>query len=156
MLYDMLVGRKRRAERTDSALAELKARMEQPPPPLTSFNPGIPDAIGAVIARCLEPDPTKRYQTTEDLAADLDRLDENGMRDCRPGPVQQARAGGGRGSAARAHRRNVISSARAAAAAKQHEPVSILIADFQNRTAIRRSMARSSQRFPEASRRRRS
>ena len=32
-----------------------------------------------MVARCLEPDREKRYQTSAELAADLDRLDENGV-----------------------------------------------------------------------------
>ena len=30
------------------------------------------------MTRCLQPDPAARFQTTEELAADLDRLDEAG------------------------------------------------------------------------------
>ncbi len=77
IMYDLLVGQ-RRAEQSESAIAELQGRMEHPPPPVKSVVPAIPDALDAFVSRCLDPDPAKRYQTTEDLAADLDRLDENG------------------------------------------------------------------------------
>src|SRR5260221_11549390 len=76
MLYDMLVCREHRAGHTDSAIEELRARMEQPPAPVKSVVPEITDALDQMISRCLRPEPTNRYQTTEELAADLDpRID---------------------------------------------------------------------------------
>ena len=132
MLYDMLVGRKRRAERTESAIAELQARMQQAPPPLRSVLPEIPEALDLLVSRCMEPDPEKRYQTTEDLAADLDRLDENGV----PIPIP-----------ARFSKRMIAAAAVLVVAlvtgtwwltrtpvTKMHEPMPVLIADFVNRT----------------------
>jgi serine/threonine protein kinase/tetratricopeptide (TPR) repeat protein len=77
IIYDLLVGQ-HRAEQSESAIAELQARMERRPRPIKSVAPEMPDALDAVVSRCLDPDPAKRYQTTEDLAANLDRLDENG------------------------------------------------------------------------------
>src|SRR5260221_7794183 len=79
MLYDMLVGREHRAGHTDSAIEELRARMEQPPAPVKSVVPEIPDALDQMISRCLQPDPANRYQTTEELAAHLARLDDDGV-----------------------------------------------------------------------------
>ena len=38
----------------------------------------VPEAIDRLIARCLEPDPAARFQTSAELVAELDRLDENG------------------------------------------------------------------------------
>ena len=52
--------------------------MEQPPPAPRSVVADIPESVDRLIARCLEPDPAKRYQTTEDLARELDRLDDAG------------------------------------------------------------------------------
>ena len=85
ILYDALVGQ-RRAERAASAIAELQKRMEQPP--VKSLVPEVPAALADLVSRCLEPDPAKRYQTTTDLAAELERLDENGE----PIPVKIGRA----------------------------------------------------------------
>jgi eukaryotic-like serine/threonine-protein kinase len=78
ILYDVLVGG-RRAERAESAIAELKARMEHAPPPVSAALPEIPPAVDALVSRCLEPDPAARFATSADLVAELDRLDENGV-----------------------------------------------------------------------------
>ena len=40
--------------------------------------PRDPEAIDAITSRCLEPDAAKRFQTTAELQAAFDRLDENG------------------------------------------------------------------------------
>jgi len=132
ILYDMLVGLRRTAK-ADSVVSELRARMEQAPPPPRSLVDTVPEALDRLVARCLEPDPANRYQTTVDLAADLDRLDENGI----PIPVP------------RRFTPRLIALSIAVVAAlvtgtwwltrtppppKQHDPVSVLIADFQNQT----------------------
>ena len=133
ILYDMLVGG-RRAERAVSAIAELQQRMESAPPPPRSIDSQIPEAVDAIVRRCLEPDLTKRFQTTVGLQQALDRLDENG----KPLPILR-----------RVSRRTLIAAAAAvvlllggtyytadwmATPAKEPDPVSVLIADFQNNT----------------------
>jgi tetratricopeptide (TPR) repeat protein/tRNA A-37 threonylcarbamoyl transferase component Bud32 len=130
ILYDLLVGR-RRAEHAQSAIAELQGRMEQPPPPPRSVVPEIPEALDHLVARCLEPDREKRYQTSAELAADLERLDENGV------PIPIKRVVGMRAIAA------LVSVAAALLVGTwyyargrvpvQHPTVSVLIADFDNR-----------------------
>lgn len=41
------------------------------PPPAAQFNPDIPAQINAIVARCLEKSPTKRFQTAGELASAL-------------------------------------------------------------------------------------
>jgi serine/threonine protein kinase/tetratricopeptide (TPR) repeat protein len=133
MFYDMLVGRQRRAQSTQSAIAELQARMAKPPPPLKTIIAEIPEALDRLIGRCIEPDPEKRYQTSQELADDLSRLDGHGV----PIPEQ------------RRYPPILIAAAVAVVAVlvtgtwwftrtpplqKQHEPVAVVIADFQNTT----------------------
>ena len=62
ILYDMLIGG-RRSERAASAIAELQRRMTEAPPAPRTVEPQIPQEIDAIISRCLEPDPAKRFQT---------------------------------------------------------------------------------------------
>jgi len=76
IFLDMLLGK--RHTHAASAIEELKARIEQPPPLAQTIDPTIPKAIEQVIARCLEPDREKRFQTSADLVAALDRLDDKG------------------------------------------------------------------------------
>ena len=132
MLYDMLLGRYR-ATHTDSAVAELKQRMEQAPPPARSIVPAVPEALDKLLTRCLQPDPAARYQTTEELAADLDRLDDFGE------PIPIKRVVGLRVFAAVAALALALTGASWYFARKplppEPEPVSVLIADIENRTS---------------------
>ena len=134
MLYDMLVGREHRGKSAQSAIAELQKRMEQPPPTAKSIVPEIPDALDQLISRCLEPDPANRYATTEELAADLARLGDDGKR------IPLPRRFTPRMIAAAA----VLVAAlvggtwwftRTPPPAKAHDPISIVIADFRNGTS---------------------
>ncbi len=130
---DMLLGA-RKGSAAD-ALEELKRRMDDAPPPVRTVDSTIPEAIDRLISRCLDPDSAKRYQTTSDLAADLDRLDENG----KPLPLVR-----------RLTPRLVVATAvlvlallggthfvtrRAVEPPIQPPHVSVLIADFQNGTS---------------------
>ncbi len=77
MVYDMLTGR-RRAGHDKSAIEELQARLEQPPPPIRTVVPEVPEPVERLLARCVEPDAAKRYQTTAELVEAIERLDDNG------------------------------------------------------------------------------
>ena len=130
---DMLLGSRRGS--ASEAYEELKRRIDHAPPPVRSVDATIPERIDRLIARCVEPDPAKRYQTTAELAAELDRLDARGK------PLPLAR---------RLTPRLVVATAlgvlallggthfvtrRAVEPPVQHAPVSVLIADFANSTA---------------------
>ena len=132
ILYDAILGR-RRAAPGENLLDELRSRMKHAPPPVRSVDPGIPEAFDAVISRCLDPDPAMRYQTTSELEADLDRLDDDGLL------IPVKRVVGVKTLAA------VITLAvglvggsvwyaRTLRPEKPHDPVSVVIADVQNRT----------------------
>ena len=127
IVYDMLVGR-RRSEHAVSAVGELQKRLAQQPPPVRTLVPTVPEALDALVNRCVEPDPAKRYQTTAELVAALDLLDDNGK--LKP-------------------KKRVVSMPIAVAIASalltlsgyiywitrppvQHDPISVVIADFVN------------------------
>ena len=133
ILYDLLIGR-HRSQHAESAIAELQGRILQAPPPSRTVDPSIPAPIDAIITRCLEPDPDKRFQTTLELQAALDRLDENG----KPLPIIR-----------RLTRRTMAAAAVVivlllggtfyvtkwlSAPVKEPDPVSLVIADVQNKT----------------------
>jgi hypothetical protein len=48
--------------------------LRDPPPRPRALAPKVPDALEAVVLRCLEKEPARRYQTAAALADDLDRL----------------------------------------------------------------------------------
>ncbi|MGQ0735838.1 MAG: protein kinase domain-containing protein [Acidobacteriota bacterium] len=77
ILSEMLVER-RGPTHGETALALLFERARQAPPPLRTIDPSIPEAIDRIVGKCLEPDPAARYQTTDALWAALDRLDAEG------------------------------------------------------------------------------
>ena len=77
IVYDMLVG-KRRSEHAVSAVGELQKRLAETPPSVRTLVPAVPEALDALVTKCVEPDPAKRYQTTAELVAALDLLDDNG------------------------------------------------------------------------------
>ena len=69
--------------------------MDKPLPPLAEVREGVPAPLERIITRCIQSDPDARYATTEELAADLDRLDEHGH--LRPLPKRFTRTLPGRG-----------------------------------------------------------
>jgi tetratricopeptide (TPR) repeat protein/tRNA A-37 threonylcarbamoyl transferase component Bud32 len=131
IFYDMLLGRRRMSD--SSALDELNRRIEKAPPPVRSVDPAISEAVETIISRCLEPDSAARFQTSAELVAELDRLDENGE------PLPIRRVVGMRLMAAVVvlllglagglwwYQRQFIPVA-------PHDPVSVVIADFKNGT----------------------
>ena len=77
ILADLLTGaRKPKAGATPwDALTD---RISSTPVPLRERTAGIPEALDAVVTKCIQLDPADRYQTTADLAAALARLDDDG------------------------------------------------------------------------------
>ena len=128
ILYDLLLGRTR-ASRTDSVLAELSLRMKEPPPAPRTQDPSIPEAVDRIITRCIQPDPAARYASTAELAAALDRLDDDGK------PLPMVRRLTRRMTVAAATGVLVLLGltwwlARGPAVVVVPDPVSVLIADF--------------------------
>jgi serine/threonine protein kinase/tetratricopeptide (TPR) repeat protein len=77
MLYDMLLGR-RRAEQAGGAIPELQKRLAEAPPSPKTLKEEIPDPFDQLIARCIQPEAGKRFQSTSELVAGLDLLDDQG------------------------------------------------------------------------------
>jgi serine/threonine protein kinase len=131
IFLDMLLG-KRHAQGA-SAIEELKARMEAPPPLAQTIEPTIPKPIEQLIAKCLQPDPEQRYATSADLVAALDRLDAKGelipiKRTIRlPAAIAMIVLLLGVSVGVWWYQRQFIPP-------PVHDPVSIVLADFQNST----------------------
>jgi len=138
ILYDLIGGRWR-TSRHDSPMSEMLARINTPLPPLRSVAPETTPALDAIISRCVERDPDRRYQTTADLLADLQRLDADAHPSRAIGAVARPTAW--------IYATAVLAVVAAVALAgtwwlarnrggppaAAHEPVSVLIADFENR-----------------------
>ncbi len=131
ILYDMLLG-PRRHSRGTTALDELQRRMTAPPSSPGSVDAAIPEALDGIVMRCLAPDPADRYQTSDELSAALDALDDEGQ----PRPKDRRLI-----HAVVASALLVVVAMFAAnwwligprKPAPPHEPVPVLIADFENK-----------------------
>jgi serine/threonine protein kinase/tetratricopeptide (TPR) repeat protein len=133
IVYDMLVGGSR-AERAGGAMVELQGRMQKAPPAVKTFVPEIPEPFDRLISRCLEPDPAKRYQTTHELADALATLDERGELI----PVKRtvdSRVLAGVVTLGVAALVGTWWFSRGPEAPFKHDPVSVLISDFQNQSS---------------------
>ena len=81
VLYEMLAGRPAFARRT--GVETMVAIMRDDPP---AAEPGLPPALGALLRRCLEKEPARRYQEARSLAADLRVLLAGEVPAARPAP----------------------------------------------------------------------
>jgi beta-lactam-binding protein with PASTA domain/tRNA A-37 threonylcarbamoyl transferase component Bud32 len=72
VLYEMVAGRAPFAG--DSPVSIAYKHVKEPPPPPRSINPAVPIAFEAIVMKCLEKQPENRYDTAEELRADLIRF----------------------------------------------------------------------------------
>jgi serine/threonine protein kinase/tetratricopeptide (TPR) repeat protein len=132
ILSEMLIGR-RPAPQGFTPYEALMHRCQTDPTSLREVEPSIPEAIDAIVLRCLQLEADKRFTSAEEVVAELDRLDENGV----PRPV--ARRLTPRMIAAAAVLVTALLgatywTARTRPAPAAHEPMSVLIGDFENTT----------------------
>jgi serine/threonine protein kinase len=69
VMYELLTGRLpfERAKLLDI----LDAVMHAAPTPMSEFRPEIPSALQDIVSKCLEKDPTRRYQSVDEVARAL-------------------------------------------------------------------------------------
>ncbi len=132
ILYDVLAGRRRKGS-ARTAFEEAARREKKALPPLAEVRPDVPTPLEQIVTRCIQPDPAARYAKTEDLAAALDRLDEHGQ--LRPLPKRFPK--GFLVAASVVILAALVGTwqlARSRAPAEAPAPMSVLVADFDNRT----------------------
>jgi TolB-like protein/tRNA A-37 threonylcarbamoyl transferase component Bud32/cytochrome c-type biogenesis protein CcmH/NrfG len=71
-LYEMVTGRT--PFQRGTSLDTLSAILNEPALPPSQLNADVPPELERILAKCLEKEPTDRYQDTEDLAVDLRQL----------------------------------------------------------------------------------
>ncbi len=147
MVYDMLVGRQRLANR-DNPMSELLGRLQQPPASARSLRADIPDALDRVVMRCVQTDPDARFAGTQELVRALEALAPDGHElavstatsaaapVAAPARPKWQLAAAGLVLAAMAGVGGWMVSNRGAAPASStaKEPISVLVADFDNKT----------------------
>jgi len=72
VLYEMLAGR--RPFGGDSYLKTLTAILRDQPPPIGTIRPGVPPALGRIVARALEKRPEDRYDSAGEMEKELAAL----------------------------------------------------------------------------------
>jgi tetratricopeptide (TPR) repeat protein len=133
IVSDMLLGLRRRGENFN-AMDDLQRRIAERPTPLRAVDQTIPEALDRIVSRLVEPNPADRFQTTAELVSALDRLDENGK------PLPLIRRLTPRLMAATAAVVVLLLAGtfyvtrEALAPPVVPDPVSVVIADFENST----------------------
>jgi tetratricopeptide (TPR) repeat protein/tRNA A-37 threonylcarbamoyl transferase component Bud32 len=97
MLYELATGH--RPFRGGSPISVLSAILKDTPRSVTELNPAVPPELARVVRRCLEKDPTARFQSALDVRHELEDLEERLRRDSSvqseaiPLPERRARRG---------------------------------------------------------------
>ncbi|MDQ3348920.1 MAG: serine/threonine protein kinase, partial [Acidobacteriota bacterium] len=132
VMRDMLVGMRRLGDPTE-AVNELMGRIKQAPKSVQSIDPTMPDDVARIVTKCLQPDAAARFQSVAELLTALHSVDGELKPVSRPRPVNKVLV------AVLAVVAIVVPAAtwwltRTPAPAVPHDPVSVVIADFNNGT----------------------
>jgi Tol biopolymer transport system component len=76
VLYEMVTGRRAFDGKSQASL--IASIISSTPPPVSTVQPLTPPALDRVIAQCLAKDPDERWQTAQDLKAQLKWIAEGG------------------------------------------------------------------------------
>ena len=145
ILYELLSGST--PFQAESAIASLLMRAQQRAVPLADIDKNIPGTLSNITAKCLEKDPANRYQSAEELDADLRAWQGKGagtkvsasslrlrMIRLRELPWRRLAVAGLLVVAIAAGTTWFISRRQPATKAGPHAPISVLVADFANHT----------------------
>ena len=92
VLYEMVTGRRPFAESHGPRLVD--AVLHAPPVPPQDLNTRLSPGLEAIVLKCLDKDPSRRYQSARELLVDLERLSVPMSPVTRPQPrVQRHHAG---------------------------------------------------------------
>ena len=69
ILYELLTGTQ--PYQAESAIASLLKRTQQRAIPVSDIDKNVPGVLSNIVSKCLERDPALRYQSADDLLADL-------------------------------------------------------------------------------------
>src|SRR5262245_42099628 len=135
ILYEMLSGPRGIVSGSAQARIDaMKQRVTDGLPPPRALDPSVPEALESFVTRCLERDPAARFQSTQEMSAALARLDDAGELIPEPARIRQSVLAATAVLALAIAVGTYVIGRRAAPVAVQHEPVSVVIADFQNST----------------------
>ncbi len=90
VLFEMLSGK--RAFQRDTSVETMNAILKEDPPDLTALDSTLPPVLDRIVRHCLEKNPDDRFQSTRDLAFDLESLSQTSQsRSPATKPVRAAR-----------------------------------------------------------------
>ncbi len=72
ILYEMSTGE--RPFRGDTAISIISSILKDTPPPVTQVNASLPRDVARIVNRCLMKDPARRFQSAQELSAELTEL----------------------------------------------------------------------------------
>src|SRR5207245_1959491 len=131
ILYEMLTGPRPHPRTGPERFALMKQRFEEGLPPLRTIDETIPEPLARVVTRCVESDPAQRYQKAAELCAGLAALDDAGELIPIPARISKRMMAALALVVVALLVGTYVLTRRAALPPKQHDPVSVLIADFQ-------------------------
>jgi tetratricopeptide (TPR) repeat protein/predicted Ser/Thr protein kinase len=135
ILYEMLTGpRAAPSHSAQERIDAMKRRVTGGVPSVRALDESIPEPLAALVARSVAIDPAARFQTTAELSAALARLDDRGELIPEPARVSKRVLAATAVLVVAIIGGTYFVASRAAPVPVQHEPVSVLIADFQNGT----------------------
>jgi serine/threonine protein kinase len=70
IFYELLTGEV--AYKADTAVASLLKRNQERALPVSELDPSIPKVVSDIVSKCLERDLNSRYQSAQEILADLD------------------------------------------------------------------------------------
>ena len=139
ILYELLTGKTPYS--ADSAMASLLKRTQEAAVPPSQIDPAVPRPLSAIVAKCLERDVAKRYQTVDELLNDLKAFQGGSTVSTSPPRsgkqmiwLVSAFVLAGLIAVAGIVRWSTSTAGRGAATAV-HPTVKVLLADFQNNTS---------------------
>ena len=140
ILYELITGKA--PYECDSSVASLLKRTQEAAVPPSTLDASVPRALNAIVCKCLERDIERRYQSVEDLLADLEGF--QGGRTASRLPSLTAKQAQKKliAGIAFAFVLALIAAAGAirwlrgpqSAAPSSHPALKVLLADFQNQT----------------------
>jgi tetratricopeptide (TPR) repeat protein len=72
ILYEMILGAR------EISIADLLGRLKAAPTSPRQINPQVPEALDAIVTRCLQPNPANRFQNAIELASAISALSRGG------------------------------------------------------------------------------
>ena len=135
ILYEMLLGPRPGGPGTGAErVAAMRQRFDQGVPRLRTVDDAIPEALESIVMRCVERDPAARFQTTGALTAALAAIDDAGELIPVPARISKRVLAAALVVVLAVIGATYFAGRRANTPVAAHAPVSVLVADFDNRT----------------------